>query len=132
MPNAIAVIHEEKGVFGVSFPDFPDCISTAATLDDALARGAQALALHIEGMIADGEALPELRGIERMRIDEADWLAGGIIAAVPVEFPGKAARINISIDETLLKMVDRAAESAGQSRSGFIANAVRQRIAMRG
>ena len=131
MPNAIAVIHEEKGVFGVSFPDFPGCVTTSTGLDDALARSAQALAFHVASMAADGEALPELRGIERLRAEEADWLVDGVIAAIPVELPGKAARINISIDETLLKMVDRAAEASGQSRSGFIANAVRQRIAAR-
>lgn len=132
MAHVIAVIHEENGVFGVSFPDFPGCVSTADSLDEVLARGAQVLALHTEGMAADGETIPELRGLERVRREETEWLEGGILAAVPVELPGKAARINISIDESLLKRVDRAAEAAGQSRSGFIANAVRQRMAARG
>ena len=41
----------------------------------AIEPGAQALALHIEGMIGDGVALPELRAVERLRADE------------PVRFP---------------------------------------------
>ena len=49
MTHVIALIHEEAGSFGISFPDFPGCISTADTLDEAVQRGAQALAFHIEG-----------------------------------------------------------------------------------
>ena len=132
MAHTLAVIHEEKGVFGISFPDFPGCISTASSLDDALYRGAQALGLHVEGMVEDGEAMPELRSLDEDSARDAGWLAGGIIAALPVELPGKAVRVNISLDEKLLARADRAAETAGQSRSGFIAQAVRQKIAAGG
>ncbi len=130
MSSAIALIHEENGVFGVSFPDFPGCITTADSLDAALERGAQALAFHIEGMIDDGETMPELRTPGQLRADASlkDSFDGATLAAVRADLPAKSVRINISIEATLLQRLDRAAANAGQSRSAFLAGAVRSRI----
>ena len=132
MAHVIATIHDENGVFGISFPDFPGCVSTAATLDDVLIRGAQALALHVAGMVDDGEQLPDLRGLDQLRTAEPDWLEGATMVAMPVDLPAKAVRLNISLDANLLTRVDRAAKLSGQTRSGFIAHAVRQKIAANG
>lgn len=131
MSYAIALIHEENGRFGISFPDFPGCTSTGASLDEAIFKGGQALALHVEGMIEDGERIPELRSVAQLRADLefAEWFEDATIAAVEVEIPGRAVRVNISIDEGLLERVDRAARAAGQTRSSFLAEAARRRIA---
>ncbi len=65
MPNYIALIHKEPGsAYGVSFPDFPGCISAGDTLDEARAMAAEALALHLEGLTDDGQALPEPSSFE--------------------------------------------------------------------
>ncbi|MGE0701269.1 MAG: type II toxin-antitoxin system HicB family antitoxin [Hyphomicrobiaceae bacterium] len=59
MPGYFAVIHKDPDSdYGVSFPDLPGCISAGTTLDDASTMAAEALSLHIEGLIADGETLP--------------------------------------------------------------------------
>ncbi|MBN9022639.1 MAG: type II toxin-antitoxin system HicB family antitoxin [Rhizobiales bacterium] len=124
------LIHEQDGRYGISFPDFPGCISGGASLDEALARGAETLTFHIEGMIADGDPLPVLRTLEQLRQDAGflEDAEGAVIAAVPVELPGRAVRVNVSIDEHLLDAIDRAARAAGQSRSAFLASAARARI----
>ena len=124
----VAAIHEENGVYGVSFPDFPGCVTTASDMTSAIERGTQALALHVEGMIEDAEGLPEPRAVERLRADEPEWMDGAVLALIPVEVPGKALRINISLDETLLARIDKAAARSGQTRSGFLASAARERI----
>jgi predicted RNase H-like HicB family nuclease len=128
---AIALIHEENGSFGISFPDFPGCVSTASTIDEVIAKGGQALALHVEGMIEDGEALPHLRGVRELRADPelADWFEDATVAAIGVDLPKRAVRINISIDQGLLQRIDRAAKALGQSRSSFLAEAAKLRIA---
>lgn len=94
MSKAIALIQERKGVFGISFPDFPGCISTASSLDEAIRRGQQALALHVEGMIEDGERLPVLRTAAEISVDPAhvEDCAGATFAAVPVTLPGKKSQ----------------------------------------
>lgn len=133
MSHAIAVIHEEKGVYGISFPDFPGCVSTGRSIDEAMLKGEQALALHVAGMIEDGEALPELRSVAQLRADPEfrDDFKKATIAAVSIELPRRVARINISIDEGVLERIDRAAEAAGQSRSAFLVEAAKRRIAER-
>ena len=51
----IAYLHKEKDSdFGVSFPDFPGCITAGRTLEDARRMAVEALALHIQGMAEDG------------------------------------------------------------------------------
>ncbi len=124
----VATIHEEDGVLGVSFPDFPGCATTASDMRSAIERGGQALALHVEGMIEDGEALPEPRNAEQLRAAGPEWMDGAILALIAVEVPGKALRVNISLDEGLLVRIDKAAARAGQTRSGFLASAARERI----
>lgn len=126
MPNAVALIHEEAGVFGISFPDFPGCISTADSLDDAIARGAMALALHVEGMREDGDDLPVLRSASDIR--RTVEIGDAILAAVPVELPGRTVRVQITMDEHLLAALDRAAAASGASRSGKIAEVVRDAL----
>ena len=55
----IAYLHKDrKSDFGVSFPDFPGCVTAGKTLDEARRMAVEALSLHIEGMMEDGEAIP--------------------------------------------------------------------------
>jgi predicted RNase H-like HicB family nuclease len=59
MAQYLAHVHKDAGSdFGVSFPDFPGCVSAGSTLEEARAMAAEALALHIEGLRADGETIP--------------------------------------------------------------------------
>ncbi|MBI4184671.1 MAG: type II toxin-antitoxin system HicB family antitoxin [Proteobacteria bacterium] len=130
MEHAIALIHEEAERFGVSFPDFPGVVSAAGTLDDALRRASETLAFHVAGMVEDGDPLPRLRTLAELRRDRtfrAD-AKGALIVAVPVELPGKAVRVNVSLDERLLAAIDRAARATGESRSAFLAEAAKRRI----
>jgi predicted RNase H-like HicB family nuclease len=65
MRSYIAIIHKDADCdFGVSFPDFPGCTTAGATLDEARAFAEEALALPVEGMIEDGEAIPEPSSFE--------------------------------------------------------------------
>lgn len=128
--HVIGLVHEEAGNYGISFPDFPGCVSAAASLDEAVARGAAALAFHVAGMIEDGDALPMLRSLKELQADReyrAD-AKGAVVVAVPFDLPGKAVRLNISLDEHLVEQIDRAAEAAGQTRSGFLAEAAKNRL----
>ena len=59
MADYIALIHKEPASdYGVSFPDFPGCVTAGATLDEARRGAVEALAFHIDGMVEDGEAIP--------------------------------------------------------------------------
>lgn len=42
----------------MSFPDFPGCITAGYTIEESRCNTQMALALHISGMIEDGESIP--------------------------------------------------------------------------
>jgi predicted RNase H-like HicB family nuclease len=131
MAYAIAFIHKEPGTdYGVSFPDFPGCISTGKNVDEAITKGSAALSFHVAGMAEDGDAIPMLRSYDEIIADKElrEWADGAIVAAIPFELPAKAVRVNISIDEHLLEQLDGAAKSRHMSRSAFIASAVRKEM----
>lgn len=48
----------EDDTLGVVFPELPGCVSAGDDVADAVRMAHEALALHLEGMIAGGEALP--------------------------------------------------------------------------
>jgi len=129
--QVVALIHEENGVFGASFPDFLGCTTVADSLDAIIPKAAEALAFHVEGLVEDGP-LPPVRTLAQLRKDPIfrEDSAGAMIALVPYAPPARAARINITLDESLLGRVDRAAEAAGETRSGYLAAAARQRLAI--
>ncbi len=55
-----AFIHKDPdSCYGVTFPDFPGCISAGDTIEEAKEMAQEALELHIETMIEDGDELPD-------------------------------------------------------------------------
>jgi len=130
MVAVVALVHGVPGAYGISFPDFQGCIAGGRSVDEALRRGRDALDFHVESMIEVGEALPTVRDIAEIRSDPefAGDFADALVAVVDADLPAKAVRVNISIDERLLERIDRAAEATGETRSGFIAAAARERL----
>lgn len=129
MSHIVAVVEEELGTFGISFPDLPGCVSHGETLDEVVIKGKQALALHLSGMAEDGDLPQSFRTPAEIRAAEPDWVADNALLLIAIDLPGKSQRINITLDGALLKRVDHAAQLAGQSRSGFIARALSEKIA---
>jgi predicted RNase H-like HicB family nuclease len=55
----VAIIHKDPDSdFGVSFPDFPGCVTTGRTLDEAREMAREALAGHIAVMREGGDPIP--------------------------------------------------------------------------
>ena len=55
----LALTHKDPGSsFGVTFPDFPGCTSGGDTFEEAREMAREALALCLEGMVADSEHIP--------------------------------------------------------------------------
>ena len=90
----------------------------------------EALAGRIEPMIEADEPVPEPAALDTPLPDWFTGIAGKTIATpvllVPVEIPSRSVRINISLDDALLARLDRAAAAENETRSGFIARAVRE------
>jgi predicted RNase H-like HicB family nuclease len=128
MRQYIGLIHKEADSdFGVSFPDFSGLVSAGTSLDDARAMAEQALAFHIEGLVADGEAIPEPSSLEEVMNDPSNRDGVAILVAVKAE-ARKAVRVNVTLPEDVLEQIDRYAAAHGFTRSGFIAQAAKKAI----
>lgn len=66
-----ALVHKDQdSLYGVSFPDFPGCISADETLEKAVTGAQEALQFHIDGMREDEEPIPTPS--KREGIDDKD------------------------------------------------------------
>ncbi|GJE49954.1 hypothetical protein GOFOIKOB_2995 [Methylobacterium tardum] len=130
MTNVVMFIHEENGSYGASFPDFPGATTVAGDLDTLYRKAAEMLVFHVGGMAEDGDDIASPRTLDQLRADPAfqEDSEGALIGLVRVDLPGRSVRVNISMEESLLKRVDRAAEASGESRSGFLAQAAKARL----
>jgi predicted RNase H-like HicB family nuclease len=123
MTQYIALLHRNgrKG-YGVSFPDFPGCVSAGSTIEDALREAAEALALHVDGMREDGDKIPKPRTVEAIREADQDWvdMKDAIVATVSLlPPPGKVLRVQVTIEERLLARID----AVTKNRSAFLSQA---------
>jgi len=126
MADYIALIHKEPtSDYGVSFPDFPGCVTAGTTLDEARREAAEALAMHIDGMIEDGEAIPEPSLLEDVMAERENREAVAFLVPAPAR-QVRAVRVNITLPEDVLADVDRFAGRQGLSRSSFLARAARR------
>lgn len=54
----VVVIERTPNNYGAYVPDLPGCISVGDTLEDVTANIQESLALHLEGMLEDGDPIP--------------------------------------------------------------------------
>ena len=129
MANYIAIVHKEaKSDFGVSFPDFPGCITAGKNIDEAKDMAQEALTLHIQGMLEDGEQLSSPSRLEDIMSDPdyANAIAY-LVVSVPDAKP-RTVRVNVTVPEMTLKQIDAAAKKRGMSRSSFLVHAAQNAI----
>lgn len=116
----LAYLHKDRNSdFGVSFPDFPGCITAGRTLEEAHRMAAEALALHIAGMVEDGETLPKPSPLDALADDPA--LKGAVAFLVHVEpEAGRTVRVNITARAKHVELIDQLAAKAGMTRSAYM------------
>jgi len=114
----IAYLHKDrKSDFGVSFPDFPGCVTAGRTLEEARLMAIEALAFHIKGLQEDGAAIPEPSTIDDIANDPAAKHAVMFLVPVTLE---RTVRVNITARESQIKRIDQLAEAAGLNRSAYM------------
>jgi predicted RNase H-like HicB family nuclease len=119
----IGVVERAKSGFGVFFPDVPGCVSAGRTEQEAFANAEEALSGHLAEMLRGGESLP----VASKDIPSDPEVNEYCRVLVRVELPGKAIRLNITMDEGLVAAIDRVASN----RSNFLADAAREALAKR-
>jgi len=110
------VIHKDKSSdYGVTVPDLPGCFSAGDTMEEALTNAVEAIECHREGLLLDGDEIPQARPVEA-HLKNRDY-TGGTWALVSVDLSklaSKAKRINITLPERVLTLVyDQARREGG-------------------
>jgi predicted RNase H-like HicB family nuclease len=117
-----AIIERGGDGFGVYFPDLDGCTSGGGDLHQAITNAAEALALHVEGMVEDGQALPAPTPLDKNEIEpDVDMQA---IILIEAHQPARKMRITVMMDADLLAEIDRVATN----RSLFLSNAARDAL----
>ncbi len=102
------VLHSDDGLrYGVTVPDLAGCFSAGGSVEDALESVVEAIELHLEGLLEEGEEMPVIAPISQHQANP-DY-SGGVWAVVDVDttaFDGEAERIDIALPKSLLKRID--------------------------
>ena len=123
MQQYIGLIHKDaESDFGVSFPDFPGLVTAGENLDDARGMAEEALAFHIEGLVEDGEAIPEPSSLSEIMASAINRDGVAILVGVKTDAK-KVVRVNVTLPADVLQRIDAFAEAHGYTRSGFLAKA---------
>src|SRR5262249_34874253 len=129
MRRYIALIRKDPDTdFGVDFPDFPGCITAGRTLDEALARAPEALALHVKGMTEDGEPMPVPSSLEEIIAGPEDSEPRAAVTDLPDTKPD-IARDNLNMDKRMREAVDAQAHPEGVTLSGWLGAVARAPLA---
>lgn len=59
MNRFLVIIEKAKNNFSVYSPDFPGCIATGSTKEEAEKNMQEAIQMHIEGLKEDNSPIPE-------------------------------------------------------------------------
>ncbi len=62
----IVVEPEEGGGYYVTVPALPGCFTRGGTIDECRERAVEAIEVHIAGLQADGEQVPEEAGVPQL------------------------------------------------------------------
>lgn len=128
----LALIFRDDGGYGFTLPDVPGFTAHAPTdsLDEAVVAARGVLADHLAALVDAGLPVPDARPPEQViaDLDVQEELADAVATMLlPAVLPaGRTLRVNITLDENMLHLIDRAAGERKLTRSAFIAEAARR------
>lgn len=64
MKYPVFIIKDKNSDYGVTVPDLSGCYSAGVTIEDALTNTHEAIACHCEGLLLEGEAIPQPSAME--------------------------------------------------------------------
>jgi predicted RNase H-like HicB family nuclease len=122
-----AIVEADADGYSVFFPDVPGCASGGATLQEAAQNAEEALQAHIELSEEHGDKLPEPSDLDTVQVDPDIHVTARLLVRVETT-KAKPVRVNIMMPGDLLAVVDRYAARLGYTRSGLLAQAVRDKL----
>ena len=120
----LARLHvETDGGYSVEIIDLPGCFTEGDNLAEAIRNAEEAILCHLDGMIADGEPVPDPDAGGRAAVEPGALLVGIQVDLDKLAISNKTVRLSVTIPRRALVLIDRAAKLAETSRSGFLTQA---------
>jgi predicted RNase H-like HicB family nuclease len=117
----VALVRGSKATgYEATLPDLPACLARGRDVAELVVDARRAVLEHLQALSGAGEAWPSPTPLEDVAVAPE---AIAVVVDVAVDDP--PIRVNVSLGERLVQRLDAAAEAAGMTRSGFIAQAVR-------
>lgn len=132
MTYYVTLIHGEEDGYGFTVPDVKGFTAFAETpsLEKAVAEARRVLNDHLATIIDEGLELPAASDLRALKANPAlkdDFEDAEAVMLLPALVPaGRTKRVNITLDENILDLIDRSAADRNLTRSAFIAEAARQ------
>jgi predicted RNase H-like HicB family nuclease len=126
------IYRDSEGGWGFTIPDIPGFTahSENPSLGEALAEAREVLTMHLTAMADNGLDLPRARDPGEVMDDpevQEDLASAEATILIPATIAGgRTLRVNLSLDEWTLGMIDSAARDRSLTRSGFVAEACRR------
>jgi predicted RNase H-like HicB family nuclease len=129
MPTYIGILRKlPDSDYGVDFPDFPGCVTAGATLEEAQKFAIEALELHIEGLVEDGNDVPEPSSLDEV-MENAAHRDGVTFLVRVAETRSRVVRVNVTFKEHVLERIDDYASKHRMTRAGFLEDAALKKLA---
>jgi predicted RNase H-like HicB family nuclease len=90
MEKYLVVIERAKNNFSAFSPDIWGCVATGQTVEETLLLFKEALQIHLESIINDGDEIPKAKGISQ-HISDGIFNAGEIAEEYFITESGMAA-----------------------------------------
>lgn len=119
-----AIFYYAEDGISIEFPDLPGCLPCADTTEEAIKNAREALGVHLCGMEADGDEIPEPSDIKDITVED-----GGVLFLVDVFMPPIRDRIrNKTVKKTLTipYWLNAEAENRGVNFSGILQEALKE------
>lgn len=114
---------DQQTAWSVVVPDLPGCFSAADSgVDEAIENAKQSIELWLETALDQGKPIPKPRSITELQKNQdfKNWI-WAIVEIDPALLSDEIERVNITLPKRVLARLDAKAKSAGESRSGYIA-----------
>lgn len=121
----IAVLRKEKRGFGVTFPDFPDCVTFGADMDEAVDMAHEALSSFVTMKLEAGETLPAAQDFDTIRALPAT----GDAKLIAIETTGGNSdfeEVEVTFHTFLLERIVSYCDKHGVDPADFLSVAARE------